>query len=99
MIVAFRVWREQGKGLEMEKRVKLYALSTCPHCKCTKQFLNDCGVKFDCTDVDKAPKEVVAAIFDEMKRLTSRCSFPTIVIGDKVIVGYREDQVREALGL
>lgn len=83
----------------MQRSVKLYALSTCPHCKCTKQFLNDCGVKFDCTDVDKAPKEHVAAIFEEMKRLTSRCSFPTIVIGDRVIVGYRKDQIREALGL
>jgi glutaredoxin len=83
----------------MQKSVKLYALSTCPHCKCTKQFFSDCGVKFDCTDVDKAPKEDVAAIFEEMKKLTSRCSFPTIVIGEKVIVGYREDEIREALGL
>jgi glutaredoxin-like protein NrdH len=88
-----------GKGPEMQRSVKLYALSTCPHCKCTKQFLSDCGVKFDCTDVDKVPKEDVAAIFEEVKRLTSRCSFPTIVIGDKVIVGNREDQIREALGL
>jgi glutaredoxin len=56
-------------------------------------------VKFDCTDVDKVPKADVAAIFEEVKRLTSRCSFPTIVIGDKVIVGNREDQIREALGL
>jgi glutaredoxin-like protein NrdH len=83
----------------MENTVKLFALSTCPHCNCVKQLLSDCGVKFDCTDVDKAPKEEVAAIFEEVKRLTSRCSFPTIVIGDEVIVGYREDQVREALGL
>jgi len=56
-------------------------------------------VKFDCTDVDKAPKEDVAAIFEEVKRLTSRCSFPTIIIGTTVIVGYREDQIREALGI
>lgn len=83
----------------MQTPVKLYALSTCPHCKCAKQFLSDCEVEFDCTDVDKAPKEDVAAIFEEVKRLTSRCSFPTIVIGNKVIIGYREDQIREALGL
>lgn len=98
MVAATRVAKVR-KRPEMQRSVKLYTLSTCPHCKCTKQFLNDCGVGFDCTDVDKAPKEEVAAIFEEVKRLTSRCSFPTIVIGDKVIVGYREDQIREALGL
>jgi hypothetical protein len=27
------------------------------------------------------------------------CSFPTIVIGDTVIVGNREDKIKEALGL
>lgn len=83
----------------MKRSVKLYTLSTCPHCKCTKKFLHDCGVKFDCTDVDKARKEDVAAVFEEVKRLTSMCSFPTIVIGDEVIVGFREDKIREALGL
>ena len=83
----------------MSRSVKLYALSTCPHCKCAKKFLNDCGVRFDCTDVDKVRKEDAAAIFEELKRLNPRCSFPTIVIGDQVIVGYREDKIREALGL
>ncbi len=83
----------------MELSVKLYALSTCPHCKCTKKFLKDCGVKFACTDVDKVPKEDVAAIFEEVKKINRRCSFPTIIIGDEVIVGYREDEIREALGL
>ena len=83
----------------MEKPVKLYALSTCSHCRSTKQLLNECGVKFECTDVDKLPKEEVAAILEEIKKINERCSFPTIVIGDTVIVGYREKEIREALGL
>ena len=33
--------------------VKLYALSTCIHCKNTKEFLTQCGVNYDCIDVDK----------------------------------------------
>ncbi|MEW6348502.1 MAG: glutaredoxin family protein [Thermodesulfobacteriota bacterium] len=83
----------------MDKCVKLYSLSTCSHCRCTKEFLNNCGIKFECCDVDTLPKEEVSAILEEVKKLNSRCSFPTIVIGDKVIVGYKEAEIREALGL
>ncbi len=83
----------------MEKIVKIYALSKCPHCNCTKKLLLECGVKFESTDLDKIPKESVAAIMEEIRTLTERYSFPTIVIGDKVIVGYDEKQIREALDL
>jgi glutaredoxin-like protein NrdH len=83
----------------MNGPVKLYALSTCSHCKCTKQLLDDCGVKYDCTEVDKVPKEEVARILEDIRRINARCSFPTIIIGERVIVGYREQEIREALGL
>lgn len=83
----------------MHPPVKLYALSTCSHCKCTKELLNDCGIRFDCTDVDKLPKDELSAILEEIRKINERCSFPTIIIGDKVIVGYKEKEIREALGL
>jgi glutaredoxin-like protein NrdH len=83
----------------MQIPVRLYSLSTCSHCRCTKELLSNCGVKYDCTDVDKVPKDEVTAILDEVKQLNARCSFPTIVIGDKVIVGYKEDEIKEALGV
>jgi hypothetical protein len=44
------------------------------------------------------PEEDRSEIVDEMKRLTSRCAFPTIIIGEKVIVGFKEQDIREALG-
>jgi len=62
-------------------------------------LLDDCGVKYDCTEVDKVPKEELTRILEEVRRINDRCSFPTIIIGDKVIVGYREQEIREALGL
>jgi len=83
----------------MAPPVRLYSLSTCSHCKCTKQLLDDCGIKYDCTDVDKVPKEEVAQILQEIKKINERCSFPTIIIGGKVIIGYKEQDIREALGL
>lgn len=83
----------------MQLPVKLYALSTCSYCKCTKELLDSCGVKYDCTDVDKVSKNEVSAVLDEVKRLNERCSFPTVLIGEKVVVGYKENEIKEALGI
>jgi glutaredoxin len=37
-------------------------------------------------------------VLDEVKKINPDCSFPTILIGDKVIVGYREKEIKEAIG-
>jgi hypothetical protein len=39
------------------------------------------------------------AILADVKKFNPRCSFPTVIIGDDVIVGYKEDKIKEALGL
>ena len=83
----------------MSQPVKMYTLSTCSHCKSTKKFLDDCKVKYEATDVDLLDGEERAAILEDVKKWNPRCSFPTIIIGDKVIIGYREDEIKEALGL
>jgi glutaredoxin-like protein NrdH len=84
---------------EMEKNVKIYSLSTCSHCRATKKLLGECGVKYEFTDVDKLDGEERKAILEDVKKFNPRCSFPTIVIGETVIVGYKEDEIRAALGL
>jgi len=83
----------------MEKPVKIYTLSTCSHCKATKKYLDDCKVQYEFEDVDQLEGEERAAVLEDVKKLNPRCSFPTIVIGDKVIVGYKENEIKEALGL
>lgn len=83
----------------MNPPVKMYTLSTCSHCKATKKFLNDCAVEYEFTDVDLLEGEERKAILEDVKKWNPRCSFPTIIIGGKVIVGHREDEIREALGL
>ena len=82
-----------------QKPVKIYSLSTCSHCKAAKKFLGDCEIKYDFVDVDQLEGEERAAILEDVKNFNPRCSFPTIIIGDKVIVGYRENEIKEALGL
>jgi glutaredoxin len=79
--------------------VKIYTLSTCGHCKATKRFLDTCKVQYEFTDVDLLTGDEREAIIEEVKRLNERCSFPTILIGDKVIVGFQEVELRALLGL
>ncbi|MBW2055598.1 MAG: glutaredoxin family protein [Deltaproteobacteria bacterium] len=82
-----------------ENPVKIYSLSTCSHCKSTKKFLSDCTVMYDFVDVDLLEGEERKAILEDVKKFNPKCSFPTIIIGDKVIVGFKENEIREALGL
>ncbi|MFP4193657.1 MAG: glutaredoxin family protein [Desulfobacterales bacterium] len=79
--------------------VKVYALSTCAHCKNAKKLLSNCNVNYDSVEVDLLSGEERQEILEEVKAINPRCSFPTIKIGDKVIVGYKEDEIKEALGV
>ena len=83
----------------MQPDVKMYTLSTCSHCKAAKKFLDDCTVKYEFTDVDILSGEERAAVLEDIKKINPRCSFPTTVINDQVIVGFQEDKIRKALGL
>jgi len=79
--------------------VKIYSLSTCSHCKSTKKFLSDCTIMYDFVDVDLLEGQERKAILEDVRKFNPKCSFPTIIIGDKVIVGFKENEIREALGL
>ena len=85
--------------MEEQEPVKMYTLSTCSHCKATKRFLDECRVKYEFTDVDLLQGEERKAILEDVRKFNPRCSFPTIIIGDKVIVGFKENEIKEALGL
>jgi glutaredoxin len=82
-----------------QEDVKIYTLSTCSHCKATKKFLEECKVQYEFTDVDVTKGEERKAILEDIKKINPKCSFPTIIIGEKVIVGFKEDEIKEALGL
>jgi len=74
-----------------QPKVKMYSLSTCSHCRCT--------IKYEFVDVDKLEGDERKAIIEDVKKFNPRCSFPTIIIGDKVIVGFKEKEIKEALGM
>jgi glutaredoxin len=83
----------------MSPPVKMFTLSTCSHCKATKKFFDTCSVKYEFTDVDLLPLAERDAILKDVKKINPKCTFPTIIIGDQVIVGFHEDKIRKALGL
>ena len=81
------------------KKVMLYALSTCPWCMKTKQFLKDNKVVFDFVDYDLADEAQQEKIMAQLEKYGSSGSFPVIVIGTDVIVGYNPDKIAKFLGL
>lgn len=77
--------------------IKVYSLSTCSHCKSVKKLMDDCDVKYDYVDVDLLKGEERKATLEDVRKYNSRCSFPTTIIGETVVVGYKATKVKEAL--
>lgn len=82
-----------------EKIIKLYAVSTCGHCRTLKKMLKMESFTFDYVDVDLLTGKQRKDMIEEVKQYNKRCSFPTMVVGEQVIVGYRENEIKEALGI
>jgi glutaredoxin len=82
-----------------QKPVKVFALSTCGHCQSARKFLDTTGISYDCTEVDLLEGKEQDAALKEMSKYNPRHTFPTIVIGDRIIIGDQQDEIREALGL
>ncbi len=83
----------------MTPKIKLYTLSTCSHCNRTKRFLQDNGIEMEFVDVDLLAGEERERIMDEVRRYNPDCSFPTICIGETVIIGFNEEKLRRALNI
>ena len=82
-----------------QPKVFLYALSTCGHCRNTKKLLDAHDVKYDFVDVDLLPRDEMSKVIEDVRKVNPQVAFPTLLIGDTVIVGYREVEIQEALGL
>ncbi len=79
--------------------IRIYSLSTCSHCRRTKEFFTSQGIEFEFTDVDLLTGDERHAVVEQVRKINPRISYPTIMIGETVIVGFRETEIREALGL
>jgi glutaredoxin 3 len=77
-----------------DKVVKVYSTPTCPWCRRTKQFLDNNGIKYQDLNVadDKAARE-------EMINVTHQMSVPTIMIDNEMVIGFKEAELKEKLGI
>ena len=79
-------------------KIMLYTLSTCIWCKKTKHLFDKMGVEYDYIDVDLLDDAEKEKIVQEQEKWNPLCSYPTVVINDKkCIVGFKEEEIREAL--
>jgi glutaredoxin len=61
--------------------------------------MGECTIKYEFIDVDMLKGDERKAIIADVKKFNPRCSFPTIIIGEKVIIGFKEKEIKEALGM
>ena len=90
---------QKVEGTNKEHEVKIYPMSTCMWCKKTKKLLGDNSVEYEYVDVDLLQGEELDRVRMEAGQYNPRGSYPTIVIDGKTIVGFKETEIMEALGL
>lgn len=74
------------------KKVVLYSTPWCPWCKKIREFFKSRGIPFTDKNVEKFKKYA-----DEMVKKSKQKGIPVIDIGGKIIVGYKEDEIKSAL--
>jgi glutaredoxin-like protein NrdH len=78
----------------------LYSISTCAWCNKTKKFLKSLGVEYRYIDVDFLEPDEKKKIDVEVMKWNPQRNYPMMVINNKkCIVGYKEDEIKEALHL
>ena len=80
-------------------QVKLYALSTCPYCRMTRRYLDENNVEYDLTEVDLLEGKEKDDAAAEVRRISGGASFPVVLVGDEVIVGFNKARIKELLDL
>ena len=78
-------------------QIKVFALSTCPYCRQARAFLDESGVAYDVVEVDKLTGQQRTDAIEEVKRLSNGTSFPVLVIGDEVVVGYNKARIQQLI--
>ncbi|HTX70268.1 MAG TPA: glutaredoxin family protein [Thermoleophilia bacterium] len=81
----------------MVDEVFVYALSTCPWCRKTKQWFDDSKIAYESVDVDQLPDDEQDAAADKAYELSGGRRFPVVVINGEVIVGFSPDKFLEHL--
>lgn len=77
--------------------IVLYALQTCSHCKALKEWLAERRVAFRTVHVDMLVGAERNDTMRHLRRINPSISFPTLMVGDTTIVGFKKEEIRAAL--
>ncbi len=84
------------------RKVKGYFLSTCGWCKKTKRLLDENEIDYEYEYLDLLSPSEKARALAEVSQHNPRKSFPTVVVQNdhtEVVIGFKEERLREVLGL
>ncbi|UCE95534.1 MAG: glutaredoxin family protein [Candidatus Bathyarchaeota archaeon] len=85
-------------GKNNKHKVLLYAISTCAWCKREKSFLRENNIEFEYVDIDLCSSEDREKARKDIIDRGGRLSYPAIIIDNKKIInGFHEDRIKEAL--
>lgn len=79
----------------MDCDIILYTLSTCSHCRAAKEFFSDNGYEYTSVDVDLLQGKEKKDAINKVKKHNPKVTFPTIIIGEKVFVGFKKSKIKE----
>jgi alkyl hydroperoxide reductase subunit F len=65
----------------------------------TKRYLEENDVEFDLVEVDLLHGDERDAAIAEVKEISGGTSFPVVIIGDEIVVGFNKKRIQELLGL
>jgi len=77
--------------------VQIFSLSTCYHCKALQKLLDKYNVPYESVDVDLLEGEDREKIMDQIKVLNPAGTFPTTIIGDRVVGGHQPRKIMDIL--
>ena len=82
---------------EQNTVVVLYGLQTCSHCKSVRKLLQRRQARFRTVFVDMLIGNERSDTLRELKRINPALTFPTLKVGEWVIVGFKADDIVKAL--
>ena len=80
-----------------QPRVRIYTTITCVYCHAAKEWFGENKIKYEEINVTTDEKKQ-----QEMVDLSGQMGVPVIAVGDgdkvKIIIGFRPDQLKKAIG-
>jgi ferredoxin-thioredoxin reductase catalytic subunit/glutaredoxin len=62
-------------------------------------MLEDLKLEFTCIQADELEGEEREQALAELKKVNPKCSFPTTVIDDQIVTGYKIQEIKETIGV